>query len=567
MTNDHLTGILLIDDDPIFRLGLSTALKAFSDLQIVAEADTAVGALAILADNQQDKTVDLVVLELTINSLLPQTLSGLSLCQHLKTAYPNLPVLLLTGCSDAKELIAAKELGVEGYCAKRCGIALIVAAMRQLRLAESSWQMLPNGAPTSIVSWAPKRWPNKVRSQGLRQIEDSLALVRQQLQNPRLSTLDWMFWSGRQRELLAARWLVNQLLPTDVIVVERETLRLGEEETLRLGDPETGRGGELSIANSPIAATRVKLQSDLSNFTGVVLEIDILRLEKRRDLLEIVLRKFEEILEELRFSQVNREQLPQKRDRLLQDLWQVSLTDFFGKYYTLHIDNQELEIVNVLLQQFLLVQTSILDKIPGLIELLEQQLFATSLSGDKGSEPFLSIETRERTEILLQNLIIQVANAVVQPLLNTFGDIETIKQSFYDTRLISSREIAKFRNNLSWKYRKTQLLNEPQAIFESRYELFFLSDIGIKKTSIYAPRRQELEQLRGIQLAVSLAYEARDAIAPRLRAASAWVGRGIVYILTQVLGRGIGLVIRGVIQGVGSALQETRFGKNSERGK
>ncbi|HEY9710912.1 MAG TPA: DUF3685 domain-containing protein, partial [Oculatellaceae cyanobacterium] len=118
-----------------------------------------------------------------------------------------------------------------------------------------------------------------------------------------------------------------------------------------------------------------------------------------------------------------------------------------------------------------------------------------------------------------------------------------------------------------WKYRLTELLSEPQAIFESRYNLFFLSDTGIKQTSIYAPRREELEQLRGIPVAVTLAYELRDAIAPRLRATVAWVGRGVVYILTQVLGRSIGLVVRGVLQGIGSSIQDTRFGKNGERGK
>ena len=439
--------------------------------------------------------------------------------------------------------------------------------MRQLMLGESSWQMFPNAASSPIVSFRPKSWPNKARSQGLRQIEDSLAIVRQQLQNPKLSTLDWLFWSGRRRELLAARWVVNQLLPTDVIVVEREREFRGDRETGRRGDGGMGRWGDGGSSQSPIDITRAKLQSNLSNFTDIVLEIDILSVEKRRDLLDIVLGKFEDILEELRFSQVNLEQLPQKRSRLLQDLWQVSLTDFFGKYYTLPLGNQEFEIVNILLQQSTIVQTAILDKIPGVVELLTHQLFETSFIIDNVPYSALSPEARERAEILLQNGLIQVANAVIQPLLNEFSDIETIKESFYDRSLISSREIAKFRNNLSWRYRKTQLLSEPQAIFESRYELFFLSDTGIKKTSIYAPRRQELEQLRGIQLAVTLAYEARDAIAPRLGAATTWLGRGIVYILTQVLGRSIGLVIRGVIQGVGNALQDTRLGKNSERNK
>ena len=141
------------------------------------------------------------------------------------------------------------------------------------------------------------------------------------------------------------------------------------------------------------------------------------------------------------------------------------------------------------------------------------------------------------------------------------------KQKKKDKQKKTSREITRFRNNLSWRYRLSQLLDEPKAIFESRYNLFVLSDTGIKQISIYAPRRQELEQLRGMQLIVTLAYEIRDAIAPRLRATIAWIGRGSVYILTQVLGRSIGLVARGVIQGIGSSIQDTRFGKNNDRGK
>jgi hypothetical protein len=440
-----------------------------------------------------------------------------------------------------------------------------------------------------------------MRSYGLRQIEDALALVNQELQNPNLSNLDWLFWSGRRRELRAARWVVNQLLPTDIIVVERDrrierqnspSLRAADRLGLpsvsatptrslsstsqssisrqqivpasRLADSELS---QISQQSTLFELTLAKLLSGLSNLTGVVLEIDILSPEKRQDLLYIVLQKFEGILQELRFSQVTLEQLPQKRSLILQDLWQVSITDFFGKYYTLPIEENEFEIVTILLGDATLVKTEILDKIPFVVDLLAQQLFEAPLIIDNVSYPAQTPESIARAEVLLHNLIIQVANAVVQPLLNEFSDVETIKQSFYDRHLISSREIARFRNNLSWRYRILKVLEDPRAIFESRYELFVLSDTGIKKTSIYAPRRQELEQLRGIPLVVTLAYETRDAIAPRLRGVVAWVGKGVVYVLTQVLGRGIGLIVRGVIQGVGSTLQDTRFGKNSERGK
>jgi len=561
--------ILLIDDDPIFCLGLRTALEPFPDLQIIAEADTGVAALEILGG----EVVDLVVLELLCGRSWPNQPSGLQLCQQLKADYPNLPVLLLTAQMESAELVAAKESGIDGYCAKGSGlggqgtadhITQIVQAIRQIISGQSCWQKLSTIPSAPISSLRPPRWFHQLRYSGLRQIEAALVPVKQQLQNPNLSNQDLLFWSGRRRELLAARWLVNQLLPAvDENIVAplpthpcRDAPQRRVKQRFPLPTPQ-----EFTLFD----VTREKLHSDLSNNTCVVLEIDILTPEKRRDLLEIVLRNLKKILDELRFSQVTIEQLTQKRSLILQDLWQASVTDFFGKYSTLPVGNQELEVVNTLLPSAVIVQDAILDKIPLIGEVLAQQLFEAPLKIDNIPYSARTPEAMARAEILLENLIIQVANAVIQPLLNEFADVETIKQNFYDRSLMSSREIARLRNNLSWRYRRTQLLSEPKAIFESRYNLFVLSNAGIIQTSIYAPRHQELEQLRGIALGVTLVYETRDAIAPRLQAAITWVGRGIVYILTQVVGRSIGLVVRGVIQGIGNSLQDTRFGKNGER--
>jgi hypothetical protein len=214
-----------------------------------------------------------------------------------------------------------------------------------------------------------------------------------------------------------------------------------------------------------------------------------------------------------------------------------------------------------------IVQTALLNKIPGVTDFLAHLLFQTPLIIDNASYAAGTPEALERAEALMQNLLVQVANAVVQPLLNHFADVETIKQSFYDRRLISTREIERFRNSLSWKYRLEKYIGEPKAIFESRYWLYILDPFGIVRIPIYAPRNQELEQLSRVQLAVTLALETRDAIAPRLRAAVAFIGSGVVYILTQVVGRGIGLVGRGILQGIGSSWQESKFGKNGERQK
>ena len=107
----------------------------------------------------------------------------------------------------------------------------------------------------------------------------------------------------------------------------------------------------------------------------------------------------------------------------------------------------------------------------------------------------------------------------------------------------------------------------PKEIFESNFSLFVLNERGIKKISIYSPRRHELGQLSGIPLTVTLLLETRDAIAPGIRATVSFIGSGVVYLLTQVIGRGIGLIGRGIIQGVGSSFQDAKFGRNNNMGE
>jgi hypothetical protein len=152
----------------------------------------------------------------------------------------------------------------------------------------------------------------------------------------------------------------------------------------------------------------------------------------------------------------------------------------------------------------------------------------------------------------------------MQPLLNNLADVEDLKRSFYNRNLISTREIERFRNSLSWRYRWERYIGEPKAVFESNFGLLRISDRGIQKVLIYAPRRQELTKLSGLQLTVTLVLETRDAVAPGVRALVSFLGSGVVYVLTQVVGRGIGLIGRGVVQGIGNSMQDVKFGKGKK---
>ncbi|MEH2457522.1 DUF3685 domain-containing protein [Nostoc sp.] len=598
--SDRPLKLLLIDQDPIFLLGLRVGLEAIPNLEAIAVVETYTLALQILAEIAQKdpNQVNLVVLEFGNGRSTTSQQLGLQFCRQLRALYPNLPILLLSSVQEQGLLLAAKSIGVNGYCAKGTPLPELVAAMQQVADGGSYWFQDTEAIITSnscrdainrvstgarsrdainrVSSPLPFfRLRNNLRLSGIAYIEATLAVVTAQLQVPGLPVLDRAILAGRRRELLAAGWLLNRLLVSSQ-ERQQEHTPIADESPLT---PSLSSAIQQRQTVSPLlspgtlesdlfASCVTKLQFSLRNVTNVPLEIDIFREDKKRELLYLILQKLAEQLDELRASQIEINQLYEVKNTLTSDLWQAAITDFFGKFSRIKLGKQNIEIVNLLLRNTEVVQRDILNKIPLVCELYSYLLFKTELNIDNTSYPVVSAEAKFQALMILENLLIQVANGVVQPLLNSLADVEEIKQNFYGSQLISTREIERFRNDLSWKYRLRNYINEPKAVFESRYELFVIAPRGIANSSVYAPRNQELVRLSNIPLVVTLLLEFSDAIAPRLKSLLAFVGSGIVFILTQIVGRGLGLIGRGILQGIGSvSLVEKNLRRNSDRPK
>lgn len=603
--------IFVIDEDPVFRLGVKLWLDRYPDLKVVAEVSTGEEALQHLEASSSSPAAtrersnagipfpDLVILDIGLGRSHPDRLPGLVLCQRLRNQYPHLKLLLLSASPEPILRAAAQQAGANGFGLKGVEAETLVAIIRRLLTGRSffatgseplveSEQKPVQYQPTSrSLPSALAAIRHRLHRGGIQQIDAALAEVTTTLRSLELSLLDRAVVAGRQRELRAARRLVNWLLaPSQAPPLESSTGPTppiastpavsgsdwnSSPSSSRLNPSLRPSSGMLAAQDAAVSAIEprtlqsvlldavlAKLQSSLDNESEITLEIDILREDKKRELFYLLLRQFEDLLDELRHADLQPDQLAAKRSAVLLDLWHSGTTDFFGKYATAVLRGVEIEIVGTLLQDSAIVQTAILDKIPGVVELLAHLLFQMPLQVDGLPLPPGNPEALSRAELLTENLLIQLANAVMQPLLNRLSNLEAIKQNFYHRRLLSSREIERFRNNLSWRYRMEKYFRDPQDIFESQYGLLVLSWKGIKRTSIYASRHQELENLFGIPLAVTLVLETRDAIAPRLRSAISFVGSGVIYVLTEVVGRGIGLIGRGFLKGMGSAWQETR---------
>jgi len=627
--------LMLVDDDPVFRLGLRIWLEQSANCQVVAEASQPSEALAVLQSRATQVSddpwtdamenppapaatvadLDLVILDLGLGAGDPQQLPGLQLCAEIKAQYPTLPVLVLSVQTEPVLEAAARQMGADSFAPRSLPVRDLGRLIQQLgRAATGDAVSSPaigtiagrnySGARQEPASGSiPGPFTAlriSMRLSSVQQIEATMAAITAELQQQPTSPFTQAVLAGRYRELKAARWLMRRLLatpgfsdqwqPTD----PRWRTQPSWEAQIEGGQAADAPGsdsraiapsGDAALANAPSPGHRAltvtsqtqlalrqgdlasiifervfrKLQGPLTNLSSVPLEIDILRDEKKRELLYLTLRKFEDALDSLRRAAIPPGQLADKSPVVLRDVWEAAITDFFGRYYTLQINQAEQSVVPTLLAEAEVVQAAILDQIPLVPMVLGHLLFKEPMIVDGSPYVASTPEALQRSQALMEHLLIQLANGVVQPMLNCFADVELLKKNLYQRRMITSRDIERFRNDLSWRYRWEGLIGEPRSIFESQYRLFGFTNRGIYTQTIYAPRRDELDQLSGLQRTVTLVVEARDAIAPRFRAAVSFVGSGLVYVLTDVIGRGIGLVGRGILRGVGSAWRDPRY--------
>ena len=113
--------VLLIDDSPIIRLGLRSALEDCPDIQIIGEAGTAAEGVAAAARHKPD----VVLLDLHLPGK-----SGLHACRELKQARPQTQVLILTSSNNERNLQDAMSAGAQGYLLKDVDGTALAEALR-----------------------------------------------------------------------------------------------------------------------------------------------------------------------------------------------------------------------------------------------------------------------------------------------------------------------------------------------------------------------------------------------------------------------------------------------------
>jgi DNA-binding NarL/FixJ family response regulator len=111
LAKQRVIRVLIVDDDPLFRLGVAAALAGDEQLEfILSEAGDGEAALALIAAENPA----VVLLDLNMPRL-----DGHAVARLVKERWPQIGVIVLTGSDSAEDRRQAEQAGVNAFVEKR----------------------------------------------------------------------------------------------------------------------------------------------------------------------------------------------------------------------------------------------------------------------------------------------------------------------------------------------------------------------------------------------------------------------------------------------------------------
>ena len=113
--------VLVVDDQELFRRGLTLVLGGLDGIELVGEAGDAAGALELALST----VPDVVLLDVRMPGR-----SGIETCAELKVAVPSARIVMLTASDVEADLYDAVRSGASGYLLKDSSIDEVAHAVR-----------------------------------------------------------------------------------------------------------------------------------------------------------------------------------------------------------------------------------------------------------------------------------------------------------------------------------------------------------------------------------------------------------------------------------------------------
>ncbi len=159
--------VIVVDDQELFRRGLTMLLTAEDGLQVVGEAGDGEQGTALAISTAPD----VVLLDVRM-----PTRSGIEACRAIKEAVPTTKIIMLTVSDEESDLYEAVKSGASGYLLKDSSIDEVAQAIRVV--VEGQSLISPSMAVKLIDEFKQMSRPERQTASSLRLTEREMEVLR-----------------------------------------------------------------------------------------------------------------------------------------------------------------------------------------------------------------------------------------------------------------------------------------------------------------------------------------------------------------------------------------------------
>ena len=159
--------MLVVDDQELFRRGITMLLAAEPGIEVVGEAGDGIEGVELA----ESSAPDVVLLDVR----MPRR-SGIEACVEIKQAVPSAKILMLTMSDEEADLYEAVKSGASGYLLKDSSIEEVAQAIRVV--ADGQSLISPSMAVKLIDEFKQMSKPEREQGPALRLTERELDVLR-----------------------------------------------------------------------------------------------------------------------------------------------------------------------------------------------------------------------------------------------------------------------------------------------------------------------------------------------------------------------------------------------------
>lgn len=206
--------VLIVEDDPMMQLGLEQSLSNAPDITVIGQADDGYTAV----EEAHKLKPDVIVMDIG----LPRQ-DGIAATQQIKTAQPDVRIVMLTSHTTENEVIGALSSGADAYCVKGTSVDRLLTAIHAAYEGASyldpqvARQVMEHLKPTMSAE------PNVVGQLSQRELE-VLKLMVEGLSNPEIAAALYLSPNTVKTHV---RGIMNKLAVDDRVQAAVVALRAG----------------------------------------------------------------------------------------------------------------------------------------------------------------------------------------------------------------------------------------------------------------------------------------------------------------------------------------------------